>query len=123
MVFHASASSAKTNRLFLPSAAPTGIETAVRNFFANYNELNFEPFKAVFVIPREYKKNATQYLLHLITVRTTITSGYKPYRKALAIGWENFFQKSKKLTDEATSTEPILCGGYRESQAIYGGIC
>jgi len=37
-----------------------------------------------------------QYLLHFITVRTTITSGHKPYRKTLAIGWENFFQKSQK---------------------------
>jgi len=37
-----------------------------------------------------------QYLLHFITVRTAITSDHKPYQKTLSMGWENFFQKSKK---------------------------
>ena len=34
-----------------------------------------------------------QYLLNFITIRTTITSSHKPYRKTLAIGWEYFFQQ------------------------------
>jgi hypothetical protein len=48
--------------------------------------------------------NVTQYLLRFITVFTTITSGHKPYRKTLAIGWGNSFQKSQKADGEATST-------------------
>jgi hypothetical protein len=63
-----------------------------------------------------------QDLLHFIAVRTAIASGHKPYRKTLAIDWESFFQNSKKLTDEADSTKPIVIWGHRESQAIYGGF-
>ena len=51
-----------------------------------------------------------QYLLHFITVRTTITSGHKPYRKTLAIAGKISSKNPKKLTDEATCTGLILYG-------------
>gem|GEM_PF-5321254 len=79
-------------------------------------------FKAIFVIPCEDRKNVAQDLLHFITVRTAIASGHKPYLKILALGWESFFQNPKKLTDEATSTEPILYEGIEKVKQFMGDL-
>ncbi len=63
-----------------------------------------------------------QCLVHFITVRTAIASGHKPYRKTLAIGWENFFQNPKKLMGEATCTGLILYGDIEKVKQFMGGI-
>jgi hypothetical protein len=61
-----------------------------------------------------------QYLLHFITVRTTIASGHKPYRKALALGWGISSKNPKKLTNEADSAEPILYEGIEKVKQFMG---
>jgi len=63
-----------------------------------------------------------QYLVRFITARTNITSGHKPYRRTLPIGWESFFQNPKKLTDEAASTEFILYEGTEKVKKFMGNL-
>jgi len=61
-----------------------------------------------------------QYLLNFITIRTTITSSHKPYRKTLAIGWEFPSKNPKKLMAEATCTRLILYGDIEKVKQFMG---
>jgi hypothetical protein len=63
-----------------------------------------------------------QYLLHFITIRTHKTSGYKLYRKILAIVWEFPSKNPKKLTDKATCTELILYEGMEKVKQFMGDL-
>ena len=51
-----------------------------------------------------------QYLLHFITIRKTISSGHKPYRKSVAIAGEIPSKNPKKLMAEVATTGLILYG-------------
>ncbi len=78
-------------------AVPTGIETAVRNFFGILVISSIlSPFWAVFVTGRKNMMNVMRYLLRFITVFKATYSGHQLFRIKLKLDWRYSFPRSKK---------------------------
>jgi len=77
-------------------------------------------FRAFFVTSCEQRKNATQDLLHFITVRTATASGHKPYQKYYQWAGKIPSKNPKKLTGEANSAGSILYGDVEKVKKFMG---